>query len=292
MDEVKRLRVVDLPGLEYSESHGADISDWLNMGNTTDQLKDLVNQTPNYIPHKNTINAPIETGKIKSICLGEFLSLELPPREIILAPFLTKQGLIMLYASRGIGKTHVALGIAYAVASGGSFLKWNAPIPRNVLYIDGEMPATALQDRLRRISSQSPKKAESSSLILITPDLQNDIIPDLATKEGQDAIEEFIKDRDLIIIDNISSLFRSSAENEAESWQPIQEWALGLRRRGKSVLFVHHAGKSFWAKNMMAFVKSNFVFCLSPCSKSASNMNQERSGVANFSLVSDAAITR
>ena len=32
-------------------------------------------------------------------------------------------------------------------------------------------------------------------------------------------------------------------ENEAESWLPVQEWALALRRRGVSVLFVHHAGK-------------------------------------------------
>lgn len=31
---VKRLRVVTLPGLEYQESHGKDISDWLASGNT------------------------------------------------------------------------------------------------------------------------------------------------------------------------------------------------------------------------------------------------------------------
>ncbi len=241
---VKRLRVVDLPGLEYSESHGADISDWLDKGNAVEQLQMLVDQTPDYMPHKDIDDTLIKTDKIRSIALGEFLSLKIPPREIILSPFLTKQGLVMLYAKRGVGKTHVALGIAYAVASGGSFLKWHAPVARNVLYIDGEMPAVALQERLRKISSQAEKSAESTALILITPDLQNDIIPDLSTKEGQDAIEEFIKDRDLIIIDNISSLFRSSAENEAESWQPVQEWALGLRRRGKSVLFVHHAGKS------------------------------------------------
>ena len=48
----------------------------------------------------------------------------------------------------------------------------------------------------------------------------------------------------MIVIDNISCLFRSGSENEAESWQEAQEWALDLRRRGKSVLFVHHAGKS------------------------------------------------
>ena len=33
-------------------------------------------------------------------------------------------------------------------------------------------------------------------------------------------------------------------ENEGEGWLPVQDWALDLRRRGISVLFVHHAGKA------------------------------------------------
>jgi hypothetical protein len=45
----------------------------------------------------------------------------------------------MLYASRGARKTHVALGIAYAVATGSAFLKWWAPRARRVLPVDGEM---------------------------------------------------------------------------------------------------------------------------------------------------------
>jgi hypothetical protein len=81
-------------------------------------------------------------------------------------------------------------------------------------------------------------------LVLITPDFQEDPIPDLSSKKGREAIEFFTKEAALIIVDNISSLFRSGAENEAESWQPVQDWALELRRKGKAVLFVHHAGKS------------------------------------------------
>ena len=33
-------------------------------------------------------------------------------------------------------------------------------------------------------------------------------------------------------------------QNDAESWVPVAEWALELRRQGKAVLFVAHAGKS------------------------------------------------
>jgi hypothetical protein len=234
---VKRLRVVDLPDLEYSASHGPDVSDWLAMGHTVHELLEIVSQTSNYLP-------PLEKGKIRAVNLREFLEMNLPKPEMLLAPFLPSQGLAMIYAKRGVGKTHVALGIACAVARGGTFLKWHAPKARKVLFIDGEMPAPAIQERLRRIVAADEFDSNAiNNLRLITPDLQNGPMPDLSTPTGQAAIAPFTDDSDLIIADNVSSLFRSGVENEAESWQPAQDWALELRRRGKSVLFIHHAGK-------------------------------------------------
>src|SRR5262249_11626599 len=35
----------------------------------------------------------------------------------------------------------------------------------------------------------------------------------------------------------------SGRENEAESWLPVQAWLLKLRREGRAVIIVHHAGK-------------------------------------------------
>ena len=43
---------------------------------------------------------------------------------------------------------------------------------------------------------------------------------------------------------NNSTLFRSGKEDESDSWLPIQNWVLSLRSLGKSVLLIHHAGKS------------------------------------------------
>jgi putative DNA primase/helicase len=48
---------------------------------------------------------------------------------MLLAPILPRQGLMMLYSWRGVGKAYTALGIAFAVASGESFLRWKAPMP-------------------------------------------------------------------------------------------------------------------------------------------------------------------
>ena len=69
---------------------------------------------------------PTETatdGGVVTVTIEDLISREFPPREIILAPWLRKQSLDMMHAWRGVGKTHVALEIAYAVATGGSFLK-------------------------------------------------------------------------------------------------------------------------------------------------------------------------
>ena len=87
----------------------------------------------------------IGPAPLEPITLADFLRRDFPPREMLLAPWLPVKGLALLFAPRGIGKTHFALGVAFAIATGGRFLKWHAPQPRRVLLLDGEMPAAALQ---------------------------------------------------------------------------------------------------------------------------------------------------
>lgn len=181
---------------------------------------------------------------LKPIDIQTFLSLEMPPKKLLLSPWLPEQGLTMIYALRGVGKTYVSLSIAYAVATGGTIFGWQASEPKKVLYVDGEMPASTMQERLAQISRSSEKQIlDSTYFRLITPDLQEAGIRDLCTSEGQADIIEYVEDFDLIVFDNLSTLTRSGKENEAESWLPVQELALFLRRMGKSILFVHHAAK-------------------------------------------------
>lgn len=182
---------------------------------------------------------------LRALHVGEFLSLDIPPRENLLAPWLPKQGLAMIFAPRGVGKTFVALHVAYAVASGGEmFGRWAAPEPATVVYLDGEMPAATMQERLAAIVRASEHEAAFERLRIITPDLQPAGMPDLSTDAGQEAVNMALPvDTALIVVDNLSTLIRSGKENEAESWQPVQSWALAHRAKGRSVLFVHHAGK-------------------------------------------------
>lgn len=191
-------------------------------------------------PETEAIDKP--EPRLKALGIAEFLSLEFPPRKNILSPWLPSQGIVMVYAPRGVGKTFFSLNLGIAVASGGNFLGWKAPEPRGVLYLDGEMPAVVMQERLSAIILSADKEP-SAPLKIITPDLQSYGMPNLATPEGQEGLEPMLDSTGLIIVDNISTLCRGGRENEAESWLPVQEWALRLRSRGLSVLFVHHAGK-------------------------------------------------
>lgn len=190
-------------------------------------------------------SAPVPTAAVVAVTLRDLLTRELPPREMLLAPWLTTQSLSMIYAWRGTGKTMVALGIAYALASGGSFLNWTARRTTRVLYIDGEMPGATLKGRLAAIVDAADKEAEEGALRIVTPDLQPDgVMPDLATHDGQAAIDKVIGDAEVIILDNISCLVRAGGkENDAESWTGVAGWALRQRAHGRAVVFIHHSGK-------------------------------------------------
>jgi AAA domain/Helix-turn-helix domain of resolvase len=226
----ERLRVLDIAKIWPACPDKGDVSDWLAAGGDPQKLKELVSTLPD----------EVRQARLHPLSLSDFLALSIKPREMLLDPIIPEKGLAMLYASRGTGKTHIALGIAYAVASGTKFLKWSAPRVRRVLLIDGEMPGAALQDRLTQIAAG----AQPDTLKILAGDLlEAGGIGNLGSPEVQAELDPLLGGIDLLILDNLSSLTAVIRDNDAESWGPLQEWLLRLRRRGLSVLIVHHAGK-------------------------------------------------
>jgi len=193
--------------------------------------------------HPAPVAERTEPEPLRTVDIAELLTLDIPAREVFLAPWLTAQSLSMIWAWRGTGKTLAALAVAYAVASGGSAFGWKAPKPRRVLYLDGELPCSELQARAAALVAGEDQQPAPGMLRFLTPDLQPRGMPNLATAAGQLALQPLVADADLIVVDSIATLGRGGRENEAEGWQPVAAWALEQRAAGRAVLFVHHAGK-------------------------------------------------
>jgi putative DNA primase/helicase len=187
----------------------------------------------------------------KAHIFGDFLARKFPPVELLLDPWLPRRGIAMIFGRAGVGKTILAQTTAYTLATGGAFLGWRAPAPSRVLYVDGEMDPAELGQRFAAIHAANRTVGIASpaeNLAIMThADANGDFgIPDLAdpSSDTRDRIEATLGDRDVLFLDNISALCRTGVENDAESWALMNEWLITLRRRGKTTVLVHHAGKS------------------------------------------------
>lgn len=191
-----------------------------------------------------------ETKKEESIArvvvvdLMDFIAEKLPPPEHMLG-WVTTRSLNLIYALQGVGKTHVALNIAYAIASGNDFFGWKATKPYRVIYVDGEMTSYSIQKRLTNIALAQPREAERGYFRLITSDKQNYGVPNLSTPEGRKIYAALLEDADFMIFDNLSCLSYSDMDdNDVRSFQEIANWGTAQRNKGKALLFIHHAGKN------------------------------------------------
>ena len=197
-------------------------------------------------------NAPLEVSEehtqqnnITVVSYSFILEMDIAPREFLIEPFLTKASTCLMYAKRGVGKTYFSFELIVALAYGKDFLNFKIPKPRQVLYIDGEMSLVAVQERLAAIELRMPENCEMIEPLFITPDLQEGTMPNLSTPKGQNQLDKVLDSThvDLVVIDNLSTLCSFGKENESESWLPIQQLILSLRKRGIALLIIHHAGK-------------------------------------------------
>jgi len=175
----------------------------------------------------------------------DLMQMDLKPKNVIITPWLRERDIFMVHAWRGIGKTWVTLSLGVAVTTGGMFFKWPVTSPRGVLLIDGEMSLFDLRHRIAALMKGAGGTEPKAPFRLIANDMQEGGIPSLDTSKGQDLVERHLDGIGVVIIDNVSTLFRGGGdENDSSSWDAAQEWLLSMRRRGLTTGMVHHSGKS------------------------------------------------
>jgi hypothetical protein len=158
-----------------------------------------------------------------------------PAPEAILAPILSRGSQCLLYGPPGVGKSMVALGIAHAAATGGSFLGWHAPRPHRVLYLDGY---TAPAEMKRRLMLFGPPPASLQFSLAA-----HDTAPmlDLTELESQARLMAGWRRPELVVLDDLTGL--AGAHAAAERWNELQRFLLLQRRLERAVLLVHDVGR-------------------------------------------------
>ena len=178
----------------------------------------------------------MDTTAIRPVSAETLMDRASPARADVLAPLLASNGSALVYGPGGVGKTFFALGIAWAAASGGSFLGWRAARPHRVLYIDGELGAADMRERLALFGRPPP------GLKLVLPDLSDGPLLDLAQPEGIVSLMAGWNDPELVVIDSLASL--AGLNGDPERWNNLQNFLIHQRTYGhRAVVLVHHANR-------------------------------------------------
>lgn len=189
---------------------------------------------------------PLETfSDVIPLDFSALMNMTPAPLEYIISPILPTQGICIIYAGQGVGKTLFSLNLAYGISGGKSFTKYTFPKPRKVLYVDGEMSFTNIHKRITDISKTQGFLANDGNFSLITPDMVlPSRVPKIDTASGQEYYTELMKinNYEVVFFDNLSML-SSIDENKSHEWKIIQDWFLYLRSIGKTIFLIHHAGK-------------------------------------------------
>lgn len=180
--------------------------------------------------------------RLRPISAVDLLKLKLPPTAKYWSNYIRDGNLVMIYGWRGIGKSHLVLCLAVSMATGAKFLGRGPEKPLRVVIMDGEMSLSALKARLKRTCSALSTQP-NENLRFISPETYSGLMPRITEPDGQVELETALgHDWDVLVIDNYGSF--SGGREDADAWAPWAKWLMVLRRRGKTVILVHHTGKN------------------------------------------------
>jgi hypothetical protein len=195
----------------------------------------------------------------------DFMHKTLPVKPYIVSPVLKKGEIMMISAARGVGKTWLALSLGFIATRTSTIGDWKTETPTATLYLDGEMSANEMQERIFKL--KLGRQPETVPFYFLSSDEMrcNDRkSPNLNHQAWRQGISDYLKshpDIGLVILDNLASLTPGRDENQKKGWDDINEWLLSLRSKGISVIFLHHVGKKGEQRGTSA-IEDNINFSL------------------------------
>lgn len=179
----------------------------------------------------------------------ELMGLIIPERKFILKGLIAEKSINIVNGFRGSGKSWLMLMMGNEVSWEGEVGPWKVEAPTNVLLVDGEMPISLLQERMKMINRGRDIREKKYRMWVYSEayayriGLKRASILDSVWREW--LLEETEKRKiGLLILDNLSSLAPGIDENDKMAFDPVNRWLLELRFQGVSVIMAHHTGKS------------------------------------------------
>ena len=170
---------------------------------------------------------------------------------------MATETIVQVWSMPGIGKTWFGLELAASIASGNTFLRWQCTKDTNkesvaypILYVEGEMRASSLRDRIVDIQSSIGSNFNFNyfNIAPLAEQPQETFLP-LNEERGRENVELRLKEifeengkKPFLFLDNISCL-TSIQEKDGVEWISFMSWLIKLRARGYTVVFFHHSTK-------------------------------------------------
>ena len=169
-----------------------------------------------------------------------WLRRRLPPRDYLFDGVLCTTSRWIINGETGVGKTLFGLELGFAAAAGADFLSWKGVRQSRVMYLDGEMPAETLKERIK---AAADIYGEVDLLAYNRDVLGPEQMPPLNSEPGLawlwreiDAVKP-----DLLIGDSLMCLLAGSLSEE-EPWLPMKPLLRQLSARRIAHVWLHHTG--------------------------------------------------
>ncbi|MFC1481833.1 AAA family ATPase [Candidatus Neomarinimicrobiota bacterium] len=212
--------LANLEGMELAE-----------LGNVAKQLSELSSGNHRQTPLTKIISGPVT--------LSGLLERNDDRPEDVITGLLPIESILQIYGVPKVGKSLLALNIAFHLAAGLPWFNLDIPKPQKVLYIGIEGGLWSLRDRVKAISGgwASPQ----DDMIHFWPVLAFDILSPAHYAMLESEVETIRPD--IIMLDPLIKL-HTSEENDNGAMQRVMDALRSLVvAKSRSLIFVHHSSK-------------------------------------------------
>lgn len=172
--------------------------------------------------------------------IGETLPGSEKQRKNLIQPIIKEGYIVWLYADSKIGKTWLALFIAYIASKGSSnFGSWTCTEPVGVMYIDIESLPDEFVNCCTMIMKGQSDKSDIIPFRIFSAKAQPEGEIDIMSEDCQRLIESELNGINMIIID---SLYLAT-DNQPSKIRPVLRWLSKLSQKGIAVIVVDHTNK-------------------------------------------------